>query len=334
MAKIKELIAQAGGAAQESVAAAKTRYLDQVRGILRDLTRLKFTDRQGVESQHTSVPIRVVAGLPEPLKQVGEETVPSGERLGIEKIGLWAQDIQSLDAIAVHLRPLITTLHEIPGWEDRAERYDRRLDQTFSLAQELAAYAAKAELLKRITEINKDILGVYMPTSGLSPDRGQIEIYWMVIGAVARLLGVDTEALAVVVIAHELAHAYTHVGLDSSRNRWEDGFWNCNPGITEGIAQYYTHMTAAALKEERGYDRIWTAYDQLTKLQEANGADIYVNHWVWIDKISPEAMRQALIDLRMGHIERTFEAFCKGLGHLARRYPMKEKARRAHSSVL
>jgi len=64
MAKIKDLIQQAGGKAEEAVTAAKTRYLDQVRAVLRDLTRLKFTDRQGVESQHTSVPIRVVAGLP------------------------------------------------------------------------------------------------------------------------------------------------------------------------------------------------------------------------------------------------------------------------------
>src|ERR1700756_3708240 len=85
MAKIRELIEQAGATAEESVVAAKTRYLDQVRGILRDLTRLKFTDRQGVESQHTSGPIRVVAGLPERLKQIGEESLPTGEQLGIEK---------------------------------------------------------------------------------------------------------------------------------------------------------------------------------------------------------------------------------------------------------
>ena len=78
MAKIKDLIQEAGGTAQSAVVAAKNRYLDQVRGVLRDLTRLKFTDRQGVESQHTSVPIRVVDGLPEPLKGMGEESLPTG----------------------------------------------------------------------------------------------------------------------------------------------------------------------------------------------------------------------------------------------------------------
>lgn len=58
MATVKELIEQAGGTAKNAVEAAKTRYVEQVRGILRDLTRLKFTDRQGVEAQHTSVPIK------------------------------------------------------------------------------------------------------------------------------------------------------------------------------------------------------------------------------------------------------------------------------------
>jgi hypothetical protein len=125
------------------------------------------------------------------------------------------------------LKPLIATLRHIPEWEDRSKDYGVRLHGATRLAEELAECAAKAELLKRITQINEDILGVYMPTARLIPDKGQIELYWVVIGAVARLLGVDTEALAVVVMAHELAHAYTHLGLDSNRNRWEDGFWEC-----------------------------------------------------------------------------------------------------------
>ncbi len=170
MAKIRELIEQAGGTAEEAVVAAKNRYLDQVRGVLRDLTRLKFTDRQGV-------------------------------------------------------------------------------------------------------------------------------------------------------MAHELAHAYTHVGLDSNSNRWEDG--ECDKGIVEGLAQFYTHKTAEALRDERGHDRVWIAHARLTDLQKANGATAYVNHLDWVKTISPEAMRQGLLDLRRGHIKREFEPFCEALNYLARRYPMK-----------
>ena len=211
----------------------------------------------------------------------------------------------------------------------RAEIYDRRLDVAFTLSQELAEYAAKAELLKRLTEINKDILGVYMPTARLIPDRGQIEIYWVVIGAVARLLGVEAEALAVVVMAHELAHAYTHVGLDSNGTRWEDGFWDCDPGIVEGLAQYYTHLTASALKNERGYDRIWTAYEELTNLQMRNRATVYVNHLEWMNRISPEAMRHCLLDLRRGYISKKFKPFCEALDSFAKRYPMKPRRAQA-----
>jgi len=329
MATVRELIEQAGGTAKEAVEAAKTRYLDQVRGILRDLTRLKFTDRQGVESQHTSVPIRVVPGLPEPLESMANERLPSGEQWGIETIGLWAQDIKTLQAVASRLKPLITTLSEIPAWKPRSEDYAHKLDGASILARQLEEYAAKAELLKRITQINKDILGVYMPTARLIPDRGQIEIYWVVIGAVARLIGVDTEALAVVVIAHELAHAYTHLGLDSNGSRWEDNFWNCDRGILEGLAQYYTHMTAQAMKEERGYDKVWTAYDRMTQLQRENKATLYVNHLAWVNDISPEAMRFALLDLRRGHIDGDFEYFSKILKSLAERYAQRPRKSRS-----
>jgi hypothetical protein len=325
MAKIRELIEQAGGTAEESVVAAKNRYLDQVRAVLRDLTRLKFTDRQGVESQHTSVPIKIVPGLPKSLKKMAEQELPSGEKWGIEQIGLWTHDIKSLLTLSRNLGSLVATLLHADGWHERAERYGTTLEGTAKLASELADHAAKAELLRRITEINEDILGVYMPTSHLFPDRGRIEIYWVVIGTLALLLGVDAEALAVVVMAHELAHAYTHVGLDSNSNRWEEGFWECDRGIVEGLAQFYTHMTAAALKKERGYDRIWTAYERLTERQKANGARIYVNHLGWMETISPEAMRQGLLELRRGQIEPDFTNFVEFLKMLSGRYSQKSK---------
>jgi len=84
-------------------------------------------------------------------------------------------------------------------------------------------------------------------------------------------------------------------------------------------------MTAAALKEERGFDRVWTAYEQLTKLQKANGATIYVNHLDWVKTISPEVMRQGLLDLRRGHIPPHFENFVDFLKMSADRYPLNSK---------
>ena len=121
MPRTRELIEQAAGAAEESVTTAKSRYLDQVRGVLRDLTRLKFTERKGVESQRTSVPISVVAGLPTALERMGDQDLPSGDRSVIEVLGLWEHDINSLRVAPERLKPLTVRLSRIPGWQDRGE---------------------------------------------------------------------------------------------------------------------------------------------------------------------------------------------------------------------
>jgi hypothetical protein len=329
MAKLWELIEQAGAGAKEHVDAAKKRYLDQVRAVLRDLTRLKFSDKQERETQHTSVPIKVVPGLPEPLEELAGMDLPKGEKWGIETIGLWKHDIGVLQATCERLFPMLNKLYDIREWRDRVRRYGDALTETERVANELAAYAAQAELLTQIASIDKDVLGVYRAVTTLFRDRGDIELYWVVIGAVARLRGIEPGPLAVVVMTHELAHAYTHVGLDSNLSRWEDGFWECDLRIIEALAQYYTHKTVETLRDDKGYLEIWAAYENLTNLQMENGNTLYTNHLEWVEQgISPEAMRRALLDLRRGHLEKDFEKFAKALKHLATQYP----ARRARGA--
>lgn len=322
MAKLWDLIEQAGAGAEEQVEAAKKRYLDQVRATLRDLTRLKFSFKQEKEFQHTAVPIKIVPGLPEPLQEIADKELPSGEKWGVETIGLWKHDISILQSTCERLVPLLNTLYGSSEWKARAERYGDALASTEDVARELADYAAKAELLNQIARIEGDVLGVYRASARLFPDRGGIELYWVVIGAIARLRGIDAGALAVVVMAHELAHAYTHLGLDSNLRRWEEGFWGCQPAILEGLAQYYTHKTVETLKNEKGYFEIWHAYEELTSLQEQNRATIYINHLKWVRQVSPEAMRQGLLDMRRGYVERDFGKFSEALEKLAKRYPL------------
>ena len=47
-----------------------------------------------------------------------------------------------------------------------------------------------------------------------------IQLYWGIIWLISSQIGVDIEDLAVVVLAHELAHAYTHIGLDIDGRNW------------------------------------------------------------------------------------------------------------------
>jgi hypothetical protein len=64
-------------------------------------------------------------------------------------------------------------------------------------------------VIDKIKEIEEDILGVYIFSGPRTP---RIEIYWLAQALVAAMIGARIEDLTVVTLAHELAHAYTHVG--------------------------------------------------------------------------------------------------------------------------
>lgn len=75
----------------------------------------------------------------------------------------------------------------------------------------------KHDPLEKDLSVNEDILGVYrFDVRGLFDDekavnRATIHLYWGVIGWVSELLGCDVEDLTIVVLTHELAHAYTQL---------------------------------------------------------------------------------------------------------------------------
>ena len=65
----------------------------------------------------------------------------------------------------------------------------------------------------------------------------EIRLYWMAIALVAQMLAAPLDALTVVVLTHELAHAYSHLGRDIDGRRWEtDAFAKTDFSIAEGIA--------------------------------------------------------------------------------------------------
>lgn len=80
-----------------------------------------------------------------------------------------------------------------------------------------------------------DVLGYY--DIGTST----VTLNWVVIFLTARCLGVSVVPLAYVVLTHELAHMYTHLGQDTVEDRWDTRhFEQLNPLICEGLAQWYT----------------------------------------------------------------------------------------------
>ena len=121
----------------------------------------------------------------------------------------------------------------------------------------------------------------------------------------SQILGLNPEALTIVVLAHELAHAYTHRAADIDGTFWGvlvEGFAKSDLPVVEGLAQYYTARVCDRLMlsapEAKG------AYEKLLTHQPA----AYRVHTPWLKKYKPEELRLALVVARREGVM-TFEEF-------------------------
>lgn len=125
----------------------------------------------------------------------------------------------------------------------------------------------------------------------------RIELYWAVIGLIAKLHGWEAHDLAIKVLAHELAHAYTQLGVDTDGECWPaEKYAQTDLYVAESLAQYYTHRALEHLahKDDELYGEAFRIYEELCPKQH----DAYQVHRAWIDNDSPEIVRQAMLGLR------------------------------------
>jgi hypothetical protein len=171
---------------------------------------------------------------------------------------------------------------------------DAQLRATAGLAEDLLQRMQGFDLAKRILEINEDVLGLYRcDLSGDTPPdklESHIELYWGVIGLFGQIVGVSPEALTIIVLAHELGHAYKHRAADIDGRAWDTaGFGGSDLPLIEGLAQYYAARTCERLivsEPEAG-----EAYKELLKHQPES----YKKHVRWLVKHRPEEVRFALV---------------------------------------
>lgn len=150
--------------------------------------------------------------------------------------------------------------------------------------------------------VREDILGVYKyeieSQNGLFFDdrqvnRASIRLYWAVLGLVSQWMGCRVEDLTLVVLVHELAHAYTQLGADIEGRRWPPvAFTKADIEVKEGLAQYYTDRVLQRLK--RRYPESFTVYKQMLSRQPK----AYRTHLEWINNSTPEAVRRAMLETR------------------------------------
>lgn len=127
--------------------------------------------------------------------------------------------------------------------EQASEYYqDSKALHQLNMSQEYARYRLKdfdiLDITKNVFRFlepkNKDVFGCYNTITS------RIELYVFPIVLFCQLHGLDLESFVVMVLTHELAHAYNHIGRDKDGQMWEN-FHLTDDSTAEGLAQYYTH---------------------------------------------------------------------------------------------
>jgi hypothetical protein len=97
------------------------------------------------------------------------------------------------------------------------------------------------------------------------------------------------------VAAHELAHAYTHLGRDIDGERWTtESFAATNLAIAEGLAQFYAKVICKKL--ETRFPAASEAYERLLKLQ--SGPYLVHEDWTEGGEAAGEVVRISMITCR------------------------------------
>lgn len=128
-----------------------------------------------------------------------------------------------------------------------------------------------------------------------------IVLFPKVIGPIAGSLGVSEDQLLTVVLAHETAHAVTHLGMDADRSKWNE-FATADSWVKEAMAQYWARAVLPDLVpgSENAFDLLEQHQSKVYKL------------WRQFDGLSREQVRTCLVTARRTRPKATWE-FCRGL---------------------
>ena len=272
-ARWEQHVNQVAPASEDAVARAVTDWKPRIRNTL--------DAEMGFQMKGRQVPVRIVPGLPPPLADM-------------------LDGAPGIEAVMLH-RPLLHAVVDGMGFMAGARGFVRGADGALvgaaapddlgrvgDTARAWLAWADEHDLTRRLRELAVDVLGAYL----FKPRK--VLIFWLPIAIFAAALGCRVEALTVVVLAHELAHAYTHLGHDTDGFAWRtEDFGASDRAVVEGLAQFYTHIVC-----DRLGDRIPEAERVFNDLLE-DQHPIYRTHARWIAR----AGGQNLEVVRTGMVE-------------------------------
>jgi hypothetical protein len=290
---IHELLSRVDSRVEVEVRLAMERMRQTLREAVKAETGLSMRWRGDDRVNSAQVPIEVCDGCPESLAKVD---FPDD----LEPLLFMADYRDSLVNVETSVEQLIVANKKLRSFP---------AGSTLSLDPDDPFYAVRdwvVLMLSRLSEIDpvltilnvhEDVLGTYTyeryGEDPFSVNRASIQLYWPVIGFVAKRLGCTVENLTGVVLIHELSHAYTQLGADIGGMRWpSENFANAEVTLKEGLAQYFTAKVVSVVSGK--YPSLQDAYTRLLSKQ----SDTYKVHIPWIEQVSPEAVRLAMIEVR------------------------------------
>lgn len=268
--------------AEQRVRTAFRQYNQTLRDHIRAETGLRLSDQTG----RGSIAVDVVDGFPSRVAIIIEQhRDPMLWRLMMLQ--------PTLSATAAGLEVLVQHGGELKRWltPELAETAEPSLRESAVIVLALQKLEQVSALSKQIKEIHEDILGAYIVRGRGAPG---IEIYWMAISLFAGVFGVAVEDLTAVTLAHELAHAYTHLGRDIDGKVWNGSFWQSDSGVVEGLAQFYT--AAVTKKLQARAPSVFAAYEKL--LEHQSGPYLIHREWLKDDMARGEAVRFSMLQGR------------------------------------
>jgi hypothetical protein len=270
--------------AGEEVDRARRNWNQSIREALRAETGLRFASGQA------GVTIEIIDGVSEPLADIIREYP--------DPIAWWILlNRPKLEAAADGLHAVDQRIPEIARsslGRQLSEGDPEVVRRGHDLIRRFLADEIDKVILERIRRIDRDWLGAYFFW------QGRIELYAPAIALWSGRCGVPIEDMAIVVLAHELAHAFTHIGRDIDRRVWKtDDFAMADTFLVEGLAQFYTDRVCDRLVESRSSLRM--AFDGLNQNQSPPYCEFH--EWKKVGPYVGEAVRQALIDCRVSSIK-------------------------------
>lgn len=285
------------------------RARDRSRASLRDALRaesrlaMRGPDEGDERGMLAQVSVDIDPGHPLALKGVSFDD----DLVALLLLTRYRSQLEAASEGALGLLELHRGLQRIPMAKDWTLQSDAALRDTHDWSAAMLEKLRNSDPVAKVLEVNEDVLGVYVydstNTSDSDVNRASIRLYWAVIGLVSEWLGCTVEDLTVVVLAHELAHAYTQLGADIDGRRWAPAtFAATETDLKEGLAQYYTERAVQRLQAR--FPGALSAFRLLTSKQ----SEPYKRHLPWVDAYSPEAVRRAMLETRRNG-EKTLEAF-------------------------